>query len=110
MDDDKTLMSPEAFQDLTRQIIGANGDQGAITALLTQAQDGFSGLFATHAKIDEEVKTLREENEKLKQYNLELFMQRGQNVIEQQQKDQLPKEGKSRAETITVQDLFRKEE
>lgn len=107
--DEENIMKPDVFQDLTRQIIGANGDQGAITALLTQAQDGFSGLFATHAKASEELEQLRKENEKLKQYNLELFMQRGENVLKQGEKETKTKDQKTRAETITTKDLFKKE-
>lgn len=108
---DENLMQPEQFTDITRQIIAANGDQGAITALLTQLQDGYSALFATHADVSKNNQALTNENEKLKEYNLELFMSRGQKVIEETGKDKEVKSTeKERAETITVADLFKKED
>lgn len=103
--DANEIMKPDAFQDISRQIIAANGDQGQITALLTQLQDGYTNLFATHTETSKNNEVLSQENTKLKEYNLELFMRQGQRMKEETQTGKTPE--KTRAETITTADLFK---
>lgn len=102
------IMKPEQFTELTRSIVEANGDQGKITALLTQLQDGYSKLFATHASVTDTNEKLSGENDRLKEYNMNLFLQLGQQVTDTN-KSSSEREEKSRAETITCDDLFKEE-
>lgn len=104
------IMQPSAFTDLSREIIQANGDQGKITALLTQLQDGYAALFATHASVSKENETLTGENQKLKEYNLELFMQHGESLRHNREGSKEEPKGDERAKTIKVSDLFKPKE
>lgn len=108
--EEKTLMTPEEFTDLTKQVAEAGGDQGAVTALLTRIQDGFASIYAAHTEVSKANETLTADNNKLKEYNMELFFSRGKAVIDDTPKQELPKAGKQRAETITTADLFRKDD
>lgn len=108
--EEKEIMQPDAFLDLTKQIAEANGDQGKITALLTMVQDGYNTLFVSHTKTAENNNKLEDENKKLKEYNMELFMERGHLAKpESSDKQEKETEEKKRAETITFDDLFKEE-
>lgn len=101
-------MEPTNFMDISKQIIEANGDQGKVTSLLTQLQEGYEKLYAEHAKLTEQTQLLEKENGDLKQYNFDLFMKRGTQVNETKPQDDKTSE-QQRAETITTADLFKEE-
>lgn len=105
---EEKIMEPSSFLDISKQIVEANGDQGKITSLLTQLQEGYEGLYSSHVTTISDRDKLKEENASLKQYNFDLFMKRG---VQMQQEQETTKESqKARAETITTKDLFKKEE
>lgn len=101
--------SIEDWNEATRNIIANASDQGQLTSLLTQASDKVTQLFASYKDTDDKNKQLQDENEKLKAYNMELFMQ-----ISAQNREKVGgnevEANKSKAETITVADLFNKKE
>lgn len=101
-------MEPINFMEISKQIIEANGEQGKITSLLTQLQEGYETLYSEHAQLTEQKQLLEKENGELKQYNFDLFMKRGTQVNETKQQDDKSSEQK-RAETITTADLFKEE-
>lgn len=103
------IMQPEDFLDLTKQIVDANGDQGKITSLLTIVQDGYNNLFVSHTEATKNNETLKNENKKLKEYNMELFMERGQ-LVKPESTDNKEQSSKTRAETITFDDLFKEDQ
>lgn len=99
--------SIEDWNNSTREIIGSASDLGQMTALMTQATEKVSELFVSFQEADKERVQLKEENEKLKAYNMDLFMK-----VSEQTRDRVdPIEqttSKSKAEAITVSDLFKK--
>lgn len=104
------IMKPDAFVDLTRQIAEAGGDQGKIVSLLTQVQTGYENLYATHIATEDKSKKTEQENKKLKEYNMELFMERGERLRETTEKGEVKTEARQRAETMTFEKLFEEKE
>lgn len=104
-------MDPNEVKAMMLQIPDVKDDQGALTSLLAKIETAFTDLFATHASVTEENKKLTEENTQLKSYNWELFQQRGQQITNNNQTKSDPKADKARerAETITIDDLFKEE-
>lgn len=110
MEENKDLMQPEQFTELSKGIVEAGGDQGKLTALLTQLQDGYAKLFATHTSVTENNDKLVKENGELKQYNMDLFLRLGAETTPTMKETKQEQDTKTRAETIKVADLFKKEE
>lgn len=73
-------MTIEELNELTREIASSGSDPGKVTALLTQIVDSYGELLKAHSDTKSANEQLTEENTKLKQYNLELFMERGDRV------------------------------
>lgn len=103
------IMSIEQLNEITRDIASSGSDAGKVTALLTQIVDSYGELISSHAETKTANDTLTDENTKLKQYNLELFMQRGDKVRDEVSSK--PNNGMSeeevRASTITPETLFK---
>lgn len=103
-------MDINEWNDLTRNILANAGDQSQLTALLTQATDGFSEQLTKAETATAEAETLKADNESLRKANMDFFLRLGE-----QKKQELGKEsdGSSasgdRAETITFEDLFKEE-
>lgn len=100
----------ENWNEATRNIIANASDQGQLTALMTQASEQVSGLFVSFQEADKERVQLKEENERLKAFNMDLFMRISEQNREKVNPDGKKAETKDRAETITTADLFKKEE
>ena len=92
----------EQWNDHMQKVIGAMNDQATLTSLVTQASDEYTGLFATN-----ENEQLKQENTRLKEANLELFLRVGQQNIDKTGGSGQSTEQKTKAETITVEDLFK---
>ena len=78
-----------------------------LTSLVTQASDEYTGLFATNTTLSTENEQLKQENTRLKEANLELFLRVGQQNIDKTGGSGQSTEQKTKAETITVEDLFK---
>lgn len=99
-------MDPSEFTQLAQEVAEAGGDQGVVTAALAKMTDAFSAMFATSKDLTDKNSGLEAANKKLQEYNMELFLQHGQHVRDEQQ-SKPGDEQKSRAETIKVEDLFK---
>lgn len=105
------IMDMEQWNDLTRNIIGAGADQAVLTGILSTATQDYGELFADHASLKDRLEQIEKDNEALRQANMSLFMQ----VTESKKQEfggstENNKENKtSRAETITIEDLFKEE-
>lgn len=97
---------PEEWAETTRSIIASSGDQAELTAIVTKASESVSELFKSYKNSSEENERLKEENEKLKRYNMDLFERVTAQVLPS---DEESKDTKSKAETITIADLFKEE-
>lgn len=103
------IMDMTQWNEFTRNVIANAGDQATLTGILSQATVDYEELFASHAEKDKTEQKLTEENEGLRKANLDLFLRFSS------QKEQTGTEGggepqKSRAETITFEDLFKPKE
>lgn len=104
------ILTPSEFTDITKEIVEANGDQAKLTSLLVKVQDGYSELYASHSTVTDENKETKKENERLKAYNFELFMEHGKNLVEKNKETEENEKEKTRGETIKIADLFNKED
>lgn len=97
----------EQWNDHMQKVIGAMNDQATLTSLVTQASDEYTGLFATNTTLSTENEQLKQENTRLKEANLELFLRVGQQNLDKTGGSSQSTEQKTKAETITVEDLFK---
>lgn len=98
-------MTAEEWNELTRDMVAAVGDQSVLTALATKATDEYVGMLATHENTSKENEALKAENEKLRKANLDLFLRVGEQAKPQTETSAT----KSRGETITIDDLFKED-
>lgn len=94
------------WQEHATKIVAAQADQAALTALVVQAGENYGELFATQTETAKQNETLKAENEALRRANMDLFLRIGQDTAQRAQPGSTPQE-KSRAETITIADLFK---
>lgn len=80
-------------------------DGATVVSVLTGAREQYRELFSDKVAADELVAKLTEENARLMDTNRELFLRIGQQVREESR----PVDAKPRAETITVEDLFKED-
>ena len=104
------MITVETWQEMTRNIVAAAGDQAALTALVTQADTAMSEAMADFAAADKERTELKEENEALRKANMEFFIRLTDHSSSSGSDTGTGERGKSDAETITIKDLFKKEE
>lgn len=106
-------MTMDEWNELTRNIITNAGDPAQLTSMLNQATEAFSEEMTNRINNDEQLNKFKEENERLRSANLDLFLKLGD-----QAKDKVPNGGpgqppkpsaEERAETITIEDLFKEE-
>lgn len=74
----------EGFNEFSRQILDAQGDQGTLTTILADMQETFSGAVNTQVENTEKIEKLTNENEHLLKKNMDLFLRIGQNLPTQQ--------------------------
>lgn len=74
----------EDFRDFSDKVLQAEGDQATLTSLLADMQGTYVDQLALHTKQEDEMKQIKEENERLKATNMELFLRVGQSVQEKQ--------------------------
>lgn len=96
------MISVEDWQKMTRDIVAASGDQAALTALVTQANDAMSEAMNDFASADNERNQLREENESLRKANMNFFLR----LTEQNETSKQPE---AKPEEITIADLFKED-
>lgn len=103
------MIDVQEWQDLTRNIVSAMGDQATLTALVAKADEAMSAAMAEYADADKERTTLREDNEALRKANMEFFTRL--TARETSSTTGTGEEEKTtEAEKITFADLFSKKE
>lgn len=83
------------------------GDPATVVSVLTDARDMYRDLYGEYTAMSETADNLRAENERLTNTNRELFLRIGQQSQEQIDREHV--DGRSRAETITVEELFKED-
>ena len=95
----------EEWIELIKPAIENSGDSATVVSVLTDARDQYRELFAEKVAADEKAAALVEENKRLTDTNRELFLRIGQQMTVPE-----TKVGETtRAETITVDDLFKED-
>lgn len=102
-------LSVEEWNTLVNEAISAPEDNAKVMSVLTQARDAYTDLFAEKTASDETARKATEENEKLRQTNMDLFLRIGQETANKTGGE--PKQEKDdRATTITIDDLFKEDD
>lgn len=101
------IMDMTQWNELTRNIIANAGDQAALTGILSEATVNYEELLVSHTDKDKVSTKLQEENEGLRKANLDLFLRFSESKDKETKNDDSEK---SRAESITIDDLFKSKE
>lgn len=104
-------MLVEEWNELVRKAVESPDDSATVVSVLTQARDEYIGTYSEFVKAEKERDDALQEIDRLRKTNMDLFLRIGQATAEET--GNLTNERntqKSRAETITVEDLFKKEE
>ena len=102
-------MSLEDWNKLAQSIVENRGDQAQITTLVTQATEAYAGAFGEAAQATSDNERLTQENSNLVKANMQLFLERGASLTAGPSAEPTKPKESSRAETITISDLFKKE-
>lgn len=68
----------DGYREFSQAIINANGDQATITSVLADMQDTFVDNIALVTKQTEEVDKITEENNRLRESNMSLYLRVGE--------------------------------
>ncbi|UWF79990.1 MAG: scaffolding protein [Bacteriophage sp.] len=75
----------DAWNEFTKKVLEANGDQATLTTLLSDMQDTFTTGITTQGELDKTNKSLKEENGRLKEANMSLFLRVGEQKKDSQE-------------------------
>lgn len=75
----------DSWSDFTKQVIESKGDQATLTTLLSDMQDTFTTGITTQTELDKTNKSLKEENGRLKEANMALFLRVGEHKKDSQE-------------------------
>ena len=75
----------DAWSDFTRQVLEAKGDQATLTTILSDMQDTCTTGITTQEELDKTNKSLKEENGRLKEANMSLFLRVGEQKKDSQE-------------------------
>lgn len=107
------MMDMEQWNNLTQDIIKKASDQAELTTLMSQATSEFGELFAAHATAVKSEEDLKAQNDKLREANMNLFLQLSEQTKQRTDPDSGRKEQEKddleRAKSITFDDLFKEE-
>ena len=70
----------DSYRTFSDDIINANGDQATITSRLADMQDAFTNSIGRLTKAEQDAESLKQENERLRQANLDLFLRIGESA------------------------------
>lgn len=100
-------MNLEDFLKKTQEITNNLSDQGFVTKELTEIYDEYKKVYEEKDQFSKINETLTNDNKKLKDYNLELFMQVGtQNKNIENENKNIPGEKDPEENKLSYDDLF----
>ena len=70
----------DSYRTFSDDVINANGDQATITSRLADMQDAFTNSIGRLTKAEQDAESLKQENERLRQANLDLFLRIGESA------------------------------
>lgn len=70
----------DSYRTFTDDVIKAAGDQATLTPILTDLQDTYFASIANLDKINNELESIKAENERLRESNLNLFRRLGDDI------------------------------
>lgn len=103
-------LTVEEWNELIKPALDSSDDSATVLSVLNKARDEYVGTFAELASAHSELEEARTENERLKQTNMELFLRVGKSLEVENKSPENPDYQEQRADTITIEDLFRKDE
>lgn len=77
----------EDYNKFTQDLVDSGGDQAVMSTLLADMQATFLEAVASNAKLAQDNETVRAENERLKNANMDLMYRLGQKAVEENQSE-----------------------
>lgn len=103
-------LSVEEWNALIQPALDSSDDAATVLSVLTKARDEYVDTFAELTAANSDLDMAKTENERLKQTNMELFLRVGKSLEAENKLPDNPGYQESRADTITIEDLFRKDD
>lgn len=97
----------DAFRQFTADVIAANGDQATLTTILADMQDTAFNSMGQIESLNKDKNTLTQENERLRNANMELFLKIGDQA-QKPQEDGKPKEKEPESTRDYMEKYFNK--
>lgn len=91
-----------------QKAIDSAGDAATVVSVLTQSRDDYRDIYAELKAAEDKIAQLTGDNERLTDTNRELYLRIGK-ALEVPSGQGAEQSGKSREETIKVEDLFKEE-
>lgn len=100
-------MTVEEWNALVNDAISNPSDEAKLISVLTQARDAYSDLYSQYTALEADKVSLSEENGRLKETNMNLFLRIGNELNSDTGGNKSPDVSvRSRAETITIAELL----
>lgn len=103
-------MTLEEWNALVNDAIASPDDSAKLLSAMTQARDAYSDLYSRYTALEADKNTLAEENNKLKQTNMDLFLRIGNDLNRDTGANDTQVSENNRAETITIAELLKGED
>lgn len=100
----------DAWNDFTQQILNAQGDQATLTSVLTDMGDTFTTAINTTRQTQENANKVQEENTRLKEANMNLFLRIGEQQTGRELDKQDPVEKGHNVDNFLTNFFTKKEE
>lgn len=91
-------MLPEEFKKKTEEILQNLTDQAKVTDILTELVETYNTQIAEKTEKEEKLKKIQEDNEKLRETNMKLFLKVGE--TQKQEKEKTEEESKPKFEDL----------
>ena len=98
----------DGFKQFSEAVIGAGGDQATLTTLLADMQGTYETSIGSLAKALKDVETTKEENDRLRKANMDLFLRIGAHPEDKPPQTAQPEGGKMNCAEYMAQ-YFEKE-
>lgn len=104
------MLAVEEWNKIFEDVLTTPEDQARLISGITRARDEYVSGYGELELAKSERDRLKTENDSLKQANMDLFLRIGKQVEEtSKSEDDSTENEKTRAEKITIEDLFKEE-
>lgn len=103
-------LTVEEWNAVVQEALNKPEDSATVISSLTRARDEYATLFGENVAALDRATKAEAENERLRQTNMDLFLRIGQQTAASTGSMPGEDSAKERADTIKIEDLFKKED